>query len=332
MGNIYNVHAGHCPSGKGAFGAMGILDESKEARLVKDEVIRLLCVNGHTSYDCTCDIAESRNGCLRYIVNKCNQHKVDLDISIHLNAGRNDYKGDNSTGGTEVFCYNEGTIEVAKRIVDNIANTFNYRKRNDNTTPYAGVKINKNLYVLNQTVSPAILIECCFVDDKDDAKVWNAQKCAKAIVEGILNKEIIVQEPTSPQKPVGEKYSIGDRVKVSSYYASSDAPIDKAVIKNAEGTITRIVKGARNPYLLENGKIGWCNDGDIRSKVNAVEYYKAFNNTSIVNGLRNIGVNSSFSNRKKIASANGIGNYSGTASENNKLCSLARVGKLKKYK
>ena len=38
----YNVHAGHCPQGKGASGAVGILQASVEDRIVKNEVIRLL--------------------------------------------------------------------------------------------------------------------------------------------------------------------------------------------------------------------------------------------------------------------------------------------------
>lgn len=44
----YNVHVGHCPQGKGAYGATGILKESVEDRLVKDEVIRLLKADGYT--------------------------------------------------------------------------------------------------------------------------------------------------------------------------------------------------------------------------------------------------------------------------------------------
>lgn len=42
-----------------------------------------------------------------------------------------------------------------------------------------------------------------------------------------------------------------------------------------------------------------------------------------------IGVDSSFSNRKKIASKNGINNYSGSASQNLKLLNLLKQGKLK---
>ena len=79
--------------------------------------------------------------------------------------------------------------------------------------------------------------------------------------------------PNNSQPVSGTKYKIGDRVRVSSYYASSTDPQEKAVIRNAEGTITRIIEGARNPYLLENGNIGWCNDGDIRGYATAEQTY-----------------------------------------------------------
>ena len=71
---IYNVHAGHCPQGQGASGAVGVLQESVEDRLVKDEVIRLLREQGHTVYDCTCDLAVTASECLKEIVKKCNQY------------------------------------------------------------------------------------------------------------------------------------------------------------------------------------------------------------------------------------------------------------------
>lgn len=174
----YNVHGGHAPyNSGGAHGAIGILNESNEDRNVKNILIELLKKAGHTVYDCTCDKALNQNGVLTDIVNKCNQHKVDLDISIHLNSGRNDYSGDGNTGGTEVYGYDTGVQSVGARISEEIANTLVIRNR--------GFKTSKNLYVLKNTKSPAILIECCFVDDADDARHWNAQKCAEAIFKGI---------------------------------------------------------------------------------------------------------------------------------------------------
>lgn len=50
--------------------------------------------------------------------------------------------------------------------------------------------------------------------------------------------------------------------------------------------------------------------------------------TSIVDALKSVGENSSFSSRKTIAAANGIENYSGTAKQNITLLSLLKQGKL----
>ena len=75
--------------------------------------------------------------------------------------------------------------------------------------------------------------------------------------------------PATPAPSTGLKYKIGDVVTVSSYYKSStENDSKKAVIpkKWQTGTITDIADGARNPYLLNDGALGWCNDGDIRGR------------------------------------------------------------------
>ena len=46
-----NIHAGHNPEGKIACGAIGILNESREARIIKDKVIQLLRAAGHDVLD-----------------------------------------------------------------------------------------------------------------------------------------------------------------------------------------------------------------------------------------------------------------------------------------
>lgn len=173
----YNIHGGH---NKIVPGASRIIDEVTEDRKVKNALIELLDDAGHTVYDCTDDSGRTSGANLANIVAKCNKHSVDLDVSIHLNSGRGDTKGDGSTGGVEVFCYDSKTRDVAKKIADAIAAEFGYHNR--------GVKYSTGLYVLRNTKSKAILIECCFVDDKDDAKVWNAEKCAAAIYKGLTGK------------------------------------------------------------------------------------------------------------------------------------------------
>lgn len=185
----YNIHAGHCPQGQGAYGAVGVLQESVEDRLVKNRVISALRNAGQTVYDCTDDTNCDEGTNLARIVNKCNQRKVDLDVSIHLNSGRNDYSGDGSIGGVEVWCYDSGTAAVAQRICNNISSKLGLTNR--------GVKYNQGWYVLKNTVSPALLVECCFVDDKDDAGHWDANACGDAIASGILNKSVTGSAATS---------------------------------------------------------------------------------------------------------------------------------------
>lgn len=184
----YNVHAGHCPQGQGAYGAIGLLQESVENRKVKNILIQNMKNGGHVAYDCTDDTncTESQN--LQRIVAKCNAHSVDLDVSIHLNSGRNDYPGDGSTGGVEVWITNDAVYYVAEKVCKEVSAALGIRNR--------GVKLTDGLYVLNHTVAKAMLVECCFVDDKDDADRWNANKCADAIYKGITG-----EVSTKPSKP-----------------------------------------------------------------------------------------------------------------------------------
>ena len=188
---VYNVHAGHGLSGGKGSGAVGILDESTEARKVKTELIRLLRESGNTVYDCTYEGNADQDTILVNIVKKCNQHDVDLDISIHLNSGRNDVTGDGSTGGVEVYGYDNDVKDIGERICNAISNSLDIRNR--------GFKINTELYVLRKTYAKALLIECCFVDDKDDANKWNTIKCATAICEALINNKITQSDNVQPR-------------------------------------------------------------------------------------------------------------------------------------
>lgn len=175
-----NVHAGHNPDGMTACGAIGLIKESTEARAVKDRVIAQLVSMGHTVRDCTCNNGTSQNDILQKIVAACNAQEADLDISIHFNAGAAP-EADGNTTGAEVYVYSTSSAAAtyAQQVVDNIA-TLGFRNR--------GVKERTSLYVLRHTKAPAMLIECCFVDDPEDVALYNADRMAAAIVAGITGQ------------------------------------------------------------------------------------------------------------------------------------------------
>lgn len=181
----FNIHAGHNPDGKVACGAVGLIDESTEARVIKDKVIQLLRKEGHTAYDCTCNNGTSQNDVLKKIVSKCNSNNVDLDVSIHFNSGANDKKGNDKSTGVEVLIYSDKSKakDEAERICKKIA-ALGFKNR--------GVKINDDLYVLRNTNAAALLIEVCFVDDADDVELYldNIDNIAEAIAEALINKSI----------------------------------------------------------------------------------------------------------------------------------------------
>lgn len=240
----YNVHAGHNTDGKTGSGAVGLIKESTEARKVKDEVIRQLKMLGNTAYDCTVDNGKNANDVLNKIVTKCNAHDVDYDVSIHFNSGRKDAKGDDVTGGVEILLYgfkHDDLNQTAKRVADAISNEFGYRLRSDNTTPenYEGLKKRPDLYVLRKTRAKAMLIECCFVDDKDDIEVYDYKRMAKAIVKGLTGQEV-KETPVVNNKPAS---SFLVKVKVKELNIRSSA--------GAENKITGCIKD-QGTYTIVN--------------------------------------------------------------------------------
>ncbi len=237
---VINVHAGHNPDGKTACGAVGFLRESTEARRVKDEVISQLRQLGHTVYDCTCENGTSQADVLKKIVASCNSHKADLDISIHFNSGAKDPFGNGKTTGTEAYVYDKTgkAAEYAEKVCKAISE-FGFANR--------GVKESKTLYFLKNTSAPALLIECCFVDDRDDAQRYDYLEMARAVVYGITRKEctdagnhdtkdeIIAGTPSGTGKQLS-------RVQVGAYSVPENAARMRDRLKAAGFTDAIVVK------------------------------------------------------------------------------------------
>lgn len=125
-------------------------------------------------------------------------------------------------------------------------------------------------------------------------------------------------------------YKLGDKVKINGVYISSTSA-NKLRPLITIGTITKIIENATNPYLLDDGKIGWVNDNVIEYKINEERYLenKTYQGVSIVDALNEINVDSSYKYRSELAKINNIDNYQGTAKQNTILLNLLKEGKLK---
>lgn len=124
----------------------------------------------------------------------------------------------------------------------------------------------------------------------------------------------------------------------------SNKPAPSTPSKKSNETIADEViagKWGNQPERQKKLEAAGYNYETIRNLVNAkyevntkpsISYYKKYTggSVSIVDALKAIGADSSKANRARIAKANGISNYKGTAVQNNKLLSLLKQGKLKK--
>lgn len=186
---IDGLDAGHCKFGADT-GATGC---GKKEEILTREVVnalsRILQKEGHKVVICNIDKANSVRESLNYRVNKANNNNVDIFISIHFNAG--------GGKGTEIYTMGGKNIVQANRILNNLVD-LGFTNR--------GIKDGSNLCVVRKTNATAMLVEVCFIDNAKDMELYNklgAERVAKAIAEGILNKSIEV--PKAPASKLDKK-------------------------------------------------------------------------------------------------------------------------------
>lgn len=187
------ISAGH---GKYIRGARGNpvppqLDEVDEARRVCTKVAEYLKAAGvgvDVYFD---DVSRSQNENLNRLVNYHNEGSPlsatrDLDVSVHLNCY------DHTAHGTE--CLYVTQQQLADDVATAIARATGLTDR--------GPKKRTDLFWLNNTTAPAILIECAFCDSNIDSAIWRDpakfDAMCRAIAETISGDETIA--PPDPDE------------------------------------------------------------------------------------------------------------------------------------
>ena len=151
-------------------GAYGIRREDDLNREVGYALI-MKCRNaGINVIDCTPSRAESLYNSLNQRCIAANNANADFFISIHHNACPGGH-------GAEAFCITGGISEEVGNIILEEICSLGLSNR--------GVKDRRNLFVINQTSMPALLIECAFCDSEGDMNGYNTIAVADAIFRGI---------------------------------------------------------------------------------------------------------------------------------------------------
>lgn len=190
------ISSGH---GKIVGGAVGFINERAEAVKVVDRVYAILTNSyngrGYRYHEST---AQNQSQNLANIVNYHNSKDRELDVSVHFNSASA------SATGTECLYYDAKLLSTKMSAA--MAKALDVRDR--------GPKERTELYFLRNTTKPAILLEVCFVSNKDDVAKYKAnfERLCQAIAKTIADYLGYKKEATTPSP---------DSAKAS-YYTSND--------------------------------------------------------------------------------------------------------------
>lgn len=136
---------------------------------------------------------------------KVNFGKYDYVLEVHFNAGVSDLTGNEKTTGTEIYVTTaEKTTGVETRIMQKMA-ALGLKNR--------GVK-KKNWSVIARAKASgtsSALLEVCFIDDKDDMKIYTEKKNQIAAAVAMA-----IAEQFKLKKSESAKITVGSTVKIKS--------------------------------------------------------------------------------------------------------------------
>src|SRR5262245_3051797 len=167
------ISSGH---GKYVSGANDIIKEHEEAVRVVNKVAEFMGSDCVGTFEATVSKTQTEN--LNRIVDWHNSKTRDLDVSVHFNC----YEHTSKPMGTECLYYSQD--DLADDVAEAVSDSGGLIDR--------GPKRRTDLYFLNNTEKPAILIEVCFVDSEADVSLYerNFDQICKSIAETVTGTAV----------------------------------------------------------------------------------------------------------------------------------------------
>lgn len=181
-GRMVVIDPGHGGSDPGAIGDSGLkektvtLSVSKKLQELLQKKGAKVTLTRSNDADVYGPYASDVNE-LQARVNVAEKNNADIFISVHINSSTN-----KKVGGFSSYYYPKTAHDkrLAQKIQDKLAKNFG----RDNL----GVR-EANFYVTKRSSMPAVLLELCFISNKDEEKLlqsaWFQNKAAKLIAEGV---------------------------------------------------------------------------------------------------------------------------------------------------
>lgn len=176
------VDAGHGGSDPGAIGSTGLKEKQVTlpiAQFLKKELENKgakVIMTRTTDVDLVPSSYSDRDE-LQARLNVAEKNNADIFVSLHINAAENKKIGGFSTYYYKKTEHDERLAEIVqKKLADNFG------------VPNLGMRL-ANFYVVKRSTMPSILVEMCFITNKEEEKLmtgnWFRKKTAKMIAEGI---------------------------------------------------------------------------------------------------------------------------------------------------
>lgn len=206
-------------------GAIGYLNEVNEATRAVDRIYEIWQENGVECVKFHDTISDDSSENLNRITNWHNDQTRDLDVSVHLNA----YNSTSKPMGSECLYVTQSALSAT--VASAMAGALGL--------PNRGAKYRDDLFVLNNTDEPAILLECCFVDSTADAEAWRENfeefcQATAAAIAGDAMQPPDIDDPDRPERPPIERPPVQQVVDVQ-IYAPPGVRVDVSVNQDAEG-------------------------------------------------------------------------------------------------